>query len=122
MPAKKKAEVAEVKAEAVKEAAKKAVVEAPVEEKKPVEKKAADKKPVEKKAGRKPAAKPAIKQTVKVQFGGEEFDLAEVQKAVEADIKSKFKGRIKTVEVYIKPEDRAVYYVVNSDFSDKVVL
>lgn len=77
------------------------------------------KKPVEKKAA-KPEAEP--KQTVKIQFGGAEFDLADIRKAVEADIKSKFKGKVKTVEVYIKPEDKAAYYVVNSDFSDKVEL
>ena len=62
------------------------------------------------------------KETVKVQFGGEEFDFANIKKAVEADYKSKFKGKVKTIEIYIKPEDKAAYYVINGDFSDKVEL
>ena len=64
----------------------------------------------------------APKETVKIQFGADEYDFAEIKKAVEADYKSKVKGRIKTVEIYIKPEDKAVYYVVNGDFSDKIDL
>lgn len=59
---------------------------------------------------------------VKVQFGGDEYDFAEIKKAVEADYKSKFKGKVKTIEFYIKPEDKAVYYVINGDFSDKIEL
>ena len=58
----------------------------------------------------------------KVQFGGDEYDFAEIKKAVEADYKSKFKGKVKTIEFYIKPEDKAVYYVINGDFSDKIEL
>jgi sugar lactone lactonase YvrE len=46
----------------------------------------------------------------------------EIKKAVEADYKSKFKGKVKTIEFYIKPEDKAVYYVINGDFSDKIEL
>ena len=61
-------------------------------------------------------------ETVKVQFGGDEYDFAEIKKAVEADYKSKFKGKVKTIEFYIKPEDKAVYYVINGDFSDKIEL
>ena len=61
-------------------------------------------------------------ETVKVQFGGYEYDFAEIKKAVEADYKSKFKGKVKTIEFYIKPEDKAVYYVINGDFSDKIEL
>lgn len=62
------------------------------------------------------------KETVKIQFGSDEYDFAEIKKAVEADYKGKVKGKIKTVEIYIKPEDKAVYYVINSDFSDKIKL
>ena len=57
-----------------------------------------------------------------MQFGGDEYDFAEIKKAVEADYKSKFKGKVKTIEFYIKPEDKAVYYVINGDFSDKIEL
>lgn len=125
MPRKKKTETAELKTEAVAaetavETAVKPAAEAPAPKpaKKPVEKKAA----AEKKAPAKAKAPAAPKETVKVQYGGEEYDLAEIKKAVEADCKSKYSGKVKTVEIYVKPEDRAVYYVVNSEFSDKVVL
>ncbi|MBR1384725.1 MAG: hypothetical protein IJ555_13110 [Ruminococcus sp.] len=134
MPRKKKTETApavtEVKAEVVAEAVKETVAEAPAPvEDKPAKKPAAKRTTTAKKATKaktpaKNATKSATapKETVKVQFGGDEFDFAEIKKAVEADYKSKVKGRIKTVEIYIKPEDRAVYYVINSDFSDKIEL
>ena len=136
MPRKKKIEVSpavtEVKAEVVTEAVKETVTEAPAE--KPAKKPAAKKAPAKKTATKTPA-KAAEKQTtakttratapvetVKVQFGGDEYDFAEIKKAVEADYKSKFKGKVKTIEFYIKPEDKAVYYVINGDFSDKIEL
>ena len=143
MPRKKKTEtapVAEVKAEVVTEAVKETAQEAPAE--KPAKKPAAKKAPAKKTATKTPAkaaekkttakttTKAAAKttrttapvETVKVQFGGDEYDFAEIKKAVEADYKSKFKGKVKTIEFYIKPEDKAVYYVINSDFSDKIEL
>ena len=140
MPRKKKIEVApavnEVKAEVVTEAVKETVAEAPVEKpaKKPAAKKAPAKKTATKAAEKKTTAKTTAKtaakttratapvETVKVQFGGDEYDFAEIKKAVEADYKSKFKGKVKTIEFYIKPEDKAVYYVINGDFSDKIEL
>ena len=92
--------------------------------KRPTAAKAAKEPATRSKAAAKPAAKTAEapKETVKIQFGADEFDFAEIKKAVEADYKSKVKGRIKTVEIYIKPEDKSVYYVVNGDFSDKIDL
>ena len=143
MPRKKKTEtapVAEVKAEVVTEAVKETVAEAPAE--KPAKKPAAKKAPAKKTATKTPAkaaekkttakttTKTAAKttratapvETVKVQFGGDEYDFTEIKKAVEADYKSKFKGKVKTIEFYIKPEDKAVYYVINGDFSDKIAL
>ena len=139
MPRKKKTEtapVAEVKAEVVTEAVKETAQEAPAE--KPAKKPAAKKAPAKKTATKTPAkaaekkttAKTTAKttratapvETVKVQFGGDEYDFAEIKQAVEADYKSKFKGKVKTIEFYIKPEDKAVYYVINGDFSDKIEL
>jgi len=144
MPRKKKTEVAptvtEVKAEVVTEAVKETVAGAPAEKtaKKPAVKKAPAKKTAtktsakaaEKKTTAKATTKTAAKttratapvETVKVQFGGDEYDFSEIKKAVEADYKSKFKGKVKTIEFYIKPEDKAVYYVINGDFSDKIEL
>ena len=131
MPRKKKTEtapVAEVKAEVVTET----VAEAPVPAEKPAKKPAAKKAPAKKTATKTTAARKTVakttktatapKETVKVQFGGDEYDFAEIKKTVEADYKGKVKGKIKTVEIYIKPEDKAVYYVINSDFSDKIEL
>jgi len=138
MPRKKKTEiapVAEVKAEVVTEAVKETAQEAPAE--KPAKKAPAKKtdtktpaKAAEKKTTAKTTTKTAAKttratapvETVKVQFGGDEYDFAEIKKAVEADYMSKFKGKVKTIEFYIKPEDKAVYYVINGDFSDKIEL
>ena len=123
MPRRKKNEtapVAEVTAAVAAETVTETAAEAPAEksEKKPAAKKAA--------SAKKPAAKTAKaaapKETVKIQSGADEYDFAEIKKAVEADYKSKVKGRIKTVEIYIKPEDKAVYYVINGDFSDKIEL
>ena len=134
MPRRKKTEtapVAEVTAPVTAETVTETAAEVPAEKpvKKPARKKTdAAKKPATKtKATAKPSAKTAKaatapKETVKIQFGADEYDFAEIKKAVEADYKSKVKGRIKTVEIYIKPEDKAVYYVVNSDFTDKIDL
>ena len=134
MPRRKKTEIAPVAevtaavaAETVTETAAEATAEKPVK-KSAAKKTAAAKKPATKaKATAKPAAKTAKaasapKETVKIQFGADEFDFAEIRKAVEADCKSKVKGKIKSIEIYIKPEDKAVYYVINGDFSDKIEL
>ena len=137
MPRKKKTETApvvEVKAEVVTEVVKETVAEVPAE--KPAKKPAAKKAPAKKTATKaKTPAKAAEKkttakttratapvETVKVQFGGDEYDFAEIKKAVEVDYKKKFNGKVKTIEFYIKPEDKAVYYVINGDFSDKIEL
>jgi hypothetical protein len=122
MPRRKKTETAtaaKVTAAVVAETVMDSVTEAPAE--KPVMKPAAKKAAAAKKPAAK-TAKAAPKETVKIQFGADEYDYAEIKKAVEADYKSKVKGRIKAVEIYIKPEDKAVYYVVNGDFSDKIDL
>jgi hypothetical protein len=88
----------------------------------PEVKKSASKKPAAKASAKTSKAVTAPKEIIKVQFGGEEYDFAEIKKAVEADYKGKVKGKITTVELYIKPEDKAVYYVINGDFSDKIEL
>ncbi len=134
MPRRKKTEtapVAEVKTVVVTEPITEAVVEVPDDKpaNKPVTRKnaAAKKAATKAKATAKSATKTAKaatapKDTVKIQFGNDEYDFAEIKKAVDADCKSKVKGKIKTIEIYIKPEDKAVYYVVNGDFSDKIDL
>ena len=110
MPTKKKTEtapVAEIKNEAATEV--KTETAAPVEAKKPAAKKA-------------PAKKAEPKITVKVQFAGNEYDIDQITKDVTKAYKGSVKGAIKSVEIYIKPEDGAVYYVVDSENTGKVDL
>ena len=136
MPTKKKTEtapVAEVKNEVAAEV--KTEVAAPAEAPKPVEKKPAKKAPSKKAAAEKkaaPAKKPAAKKapakktepkvTVKIQFAGSEYDIDQITKNVTEAYKDSVKGAVKSVEIYIKPEDGAVYYVVDSENTGKVDL
>ena len=106
------------------------------ERKKPGRKPAAEKKkpgrkPGAKKPGRKPAAakketeakttttrKAAAKETVHVQFSGKTYtteDLVKIAKDVwKYDLKRKV-GDFKAVELYVKPEESVVYYVINGE-------
>ncbi|WP_051588931.1 DUF6465 family protein [Ruminococcus sp. NK3A76] len=72
----------------------------------------------------KTAAKKAVenKQAVFVQYGDKEVAALDVLEAVKADFKANNKGAVKTVKVYIKPEDNAAYYVVNDKVEGKVDL
>ena len=101
--AKKDEKIVETKVEA-------AAVAAPAEEKKPAAKKAAEKKPV---AEKKPAAKKVeVSENVYVQYMGIEITSADlIAKAKkESGVKSP-----KTVNVYVKPEENKVYYVVDNN-------
>ena len=109
---------AEKKAEAPKAEKK---VEAPKAEKK-VEAPKAEKK-VEKKAAtvKEPAAKKVeVKNTVHVQFAGKSYsqdDLVKMAKDVwKYDLKQKASD-FKSVELYVKPEESIVYYVINKEFT-----
>lgn len=126
----------EVKASEIKEVVKAAPVEevkapAKVEtkktEKKPAPKKAAPAKkaaakasPAKEETKKAAPAKPAkIVTTSVLQVAGDEFDFDKVVKAVEG-LKKKNAG--KNLEIYIKPEDRAIYYVVNGKGGKKIDL
>ena len=96
-------------------------VEAPKAEKK-VEAPKAEKK-VEKKAAtvKEPAAKKVeVKNTVHVQFAGKSYsqdDLVKMAKDVwKYDLKQKASD-FKSVELYVKPEESIVYYVINKEFT-----
>lgn len=69
-----------------------------------------------------PAKKTEPKVTVKVQFAGNEYDIDQITKDVAKAYKGSVKGEVKSVEIYIKPEDGAVYYVVDSENTGKVEL
>lgn len=101
---------------AVKEAEKAPVAKAEV--KAPV--KAEVKKPAAKKApAKKPAAKKAeLKSEISVQFGGKSYsqeDLLKIAKDVwKYDLKQKA-ADLTSVELYVKPEESMVYYVMNKE-------
>ena len=107
-----------VKTEEVKPAeVKTAEVKAAPARKAPAAKPAAEKKAPAKKA---PAKKPAeVKATVHIQFGGDRDVIAKdiLDKAVKAYNASHKGVEVKSVELYVVPEQSAAYYVVNGDES-----
>ncbi len=75
------------------------------------------KKSVEKKPVKKPAAKKAaLTATISVQFAGKSYtneDLVKIAKDVwQYDLKKEEKD-LKSVDLYVKPEESTVYYVFN---------
>ena len=117
----KKVEVkaAEVKAPEVKaEVKKEAVKKTPAAKKAPAAKKETVKKETVKKA---PAAKkPVVKEEVNFQFSGKSYtseDLIRITRDVwKYDLKQKV-GSLESVELYVKPEENMVYYVMNKEFT-----
>ena len=100
---------------------------APVE-KKETEKKTAEKKTAAKKAtGKKPAKKPAAKEVEKieeiyVQFSGQELFTKEVlERAKQAYIAEGHReSSIKSIRLYIKPEEHMAYFVINEKIAGGV--
>ena len=115
-------EVAPVVKETVKEAA--ATVKAVAAEAKEAVKKAPAKKPAAKRTTAKKAVEP--KMEVHFQFAGKEVTEKDLIAAVKKAYTKKGNkvGDIKTIEIYVKPEESAAYYVVNGEASDdfKVML
>ena len=119
-----KAETVKVSAKA--ETAKTPATEAATEDKAPEKKAPAKKATTTKKtttkaatakkpAAKKTAAKKEMKVSAVVQYGGKEVEekdiIARVKKAWTAS--GKKVGDIKTMDLYIKPEETTVYYVIN---------
>ncbi len=100
------------KVEAVKPVAKTEPVEAP---KASVKKGTAAKTSAKKSTAKKPAAKKEMKVRAVVEYYGKQVEekdmIASVKKAWTRS--GKKVGDIKTMELYIKPEEAAVYYVIN---------
>ena len=71
-----------------------------------------------------PAAKKtaAVKENVKIQFDGCEFCVAEIVEKAKADYKANNKAAVKSLDVYVKPEERKAYYVVNGKTEGSVDL
>lgn len=120
----KKVEVkaAEVKAPVVKaEVKKEAVKKTPAAKKAPVKKAPAAKKETVKKETVKkaPAAKkPVVKEEVNFQFSGKSYtsdDLIRITRDVwKYDLNGKEED-VKSIELYVKPEENTAYYVINGD-------
>ncbi len=110
-PVKAEVKKEEVKAEAKKAPAKKA------EPKKEAAKKETVKKETVKKAtpAKKATTKKAVEPAVVVQFAGQEVNMATVienaKKAFEAE--GNKVSSIKEIQIYVKPEEYAAYYVIN---------
>lgn len=80
---------------------------------------AAEKKTVAKKT----ATKTTNKNQIFVQFLGFEFSHEEMLEKVKADYEAKTgKKRVTSTELYVKPEDMKIYYVVNGSFASDVEL
>ena len=87
-----------------------------------VETKKAAETPAEKKADTKPAEEKtaAVKTEVSVQFAGKEYTterLVEIAKDVWQYDLGNAPEEFKSVELYVKPEESAVYYVINGTTS-----
>ena len=86
-------------------------------------------KPVAKKEA-KPAAKTTakkaeeVKTTTLVQYQNKEVDMTKVEERVKAQFVSEGhkSSDIKTVNIYVKPEEYSAYYVINDKFSGRVDL
>lgn len=117
----------EVKAEVKKEAVKKDTVKKDTVKKTPAAKKApakkapaAKKETVKKETVKKaPAAKkPVVKEEVNFQFSGKSYtseDLIRITKDVwKYDLNGKEED-VKSIELYVKPEENTAYYVINGD-------
>ena len=123
------AKTVEVKKEEVKAAAPAAEVKAPekavAEKKAPAKKAAAEKKaPAKKVAAEKkaPAKKAAVKvqESVNFQFSGKSYTDADLLKICRDVWKYDLNGKeedLKTVELYVKPEENTTYYVINGSIT-----
>lgn len=122
---------AEVKAEAEKVAAAAKTETAPAkkEEAPAVEEKAAEKKPGRKPGSKSKTTKAAAKKEeavteVYVQFGPGESSVNAVIDKIKAEYveQGHRASSIKTLNVYLKPEDRSAYYVINDKVAGRVDL
>ena len=118
------ASVAEVKSEEPKKTTRKTGAKKTTAKKAPAKKTAAAKKTTTKTTTTKKDAtkKTAVKETLSLQFAGKSYtteDLVKIAKDVwKYDLKQKV-GDFKSVELYVKPEESAVYYVINGDVTGK---
>lgn len=140
MALKKLKDIVEIKADAA--AVEKAVKETAKKAEKKVEKAAKAEKPAETKVVKaakkvakkaeaavaevsKKTAKAAAKEAkaeVILQFAGNEIKMVDVLDAAKKDFAANNKAALKSITLYVKPEDGAAYYVANGDITGKVNL
>lgn len=86
----------------------------------PVKKAGAKREPKKTAAKKSTAKKAAMKASVCLQFSGKSYsdeDLVKMARDVwKYDLKQKL-GDLESVELYVKPEENTVYYVMNKDFA-----
>ena len=69
------------------------------------------------------AKKKAVATTAVVQYQDREFTEAECLKKAQAQFKKDYKGKVlEELNIYIKPEERRIYYVANKDSVGSVEL
>ena len=97
-------------------------VEAPVVEAKAEVKAEAKKAPAKKAPAKKAAAK--AETVITVQFGGNEVAIATVEEKVKAQFVAEGHkaSSIKSLNIYVKPEEASAYYVINGDVTGRVDL
>lgn len=71
-----------------------------------------------------PAEKAAAKTEIILQYGSQEADVCKLEEKVKAAFVAEGHraGTIKSLNIYVKPEDYAAYYVINEKFSGRVDL
>lgn len=117
----KVAETKEVKEEVKKETVKKETVKKAPAKKEAVKKETVKKETVKKAPAKKaaaPAKKAEVKANVSLQFDGKEYkteDFVKIAKDVWQYDLGKKVADFKTVDLYVKPEENAVYYVINGN-------
>lgn len=70
---------------------------------------------------RKSTVKKEVKETVFVQYAGQEYDINEIRAAVKkawTEETGKKESDITEIQIYVKPEEAAVYYVVNGEVTE----
>ena len=77
-------------------------------------------KKAEKKAEKK--VEKAAKAEVILQFAGNEIKMVDILDAAKKDFAANNKAALKSITLYVKPEDGAAYYVANGDITGKVNL
>ncbi len=69
-----------------------------------------------KKKGAKTAARrgrPPLSPEVYVEFGANQYNITDVVERAKADYRATHKVGVQSCKVYVKPEENAVYYVIN---------